>query len=110
MSGYGVRIPKGTLQRQRCFLRKRPGTFIIYVMDNEIDETLIQYLRENYQLRNDLGDNPLTTTDISMQLRSAGFYKLEIFEVNQYLKRVGFIGIDIPNDSDKFWRIQLGKI
>lgn len=75
-------------------------------MDQEINEVVIQYLREHYQTRDDIGDHPITTEDIISELNGAGFGQLSIYDANRYLKRVGFVGVTIPGDADMIWKIR----
>lgn len=79
-------------------------------MDTEINEVIIQYLRDNYQCSDTIGDHPITSTEIVEELQAAGLGQYPIYEVNKYLKRVGFQGVQIPGDADNLWKIKAFKI
>lgn len=89
-------------------MRKRPGTNIIF-MQEEINESIIQYLRQNYQLSDSIGDDPITSSEIAEEIKAAGFGTLEVYSINNYLRRVGFKHIPIPGDADSFWLIKANK-
>jgi uncharacterized protein Smg (DUF494 family) len=79
-------------------------------MEEEINESIIQYLRENYQVKDSIGEDPITSSEIAEELRDAGFGSLEVYSINKYLKRTGFKSIPIPGDADSFWLIKAQKI
>lgn len=93
---------------ERIFLSSaRAYNFLI--MDSEINEVVIQYLRDNYQCSEIIGDHPITSNEIAEELQAAGFGSLPVYEVNKYLKRVGFEPVPIPGDADCLWLIKAHK-